>query len=223
MNKTFLSALCLLSSVSLPLPAQDLTESYRNALVSYKSGQYADAAVPVEKAITEGPKDARPLLLRGRIETALKRFDAAEKDLHAALQLDHNSNLGYFYLGELFYVQRKYDLARVQYTTYHHLVPTDPDAVLKLVYCAIGSNDLGEAQHLTNTLNLFDEKNPAGYFAQAAMAHTTEPATAPDSDKPKSEKLLQQAELLYGDLMYSHYLADYLALFTPPSPPPAAK
>ena len=78
-----LAGLLLLFS-SFVASAQELSEAYRNALVAYKSGHYAEAEQAVEKSITESPKEARPLLLRGRIETALKRYQEAEKDLMAA-------------------------------------------------------------------------------------------------------------------------------------------
>ena len=207
----------VLALLFLPLcPAEDLSDAYRNALVAFKSNHFAEASQAVEKAITENPKEARPLLLRGRINTALKHYDEAEKDLRAALKLDHSSNLGYFYLGDLLYTQKKYDLARVQYATYHRQVPDDLDTTLKLVYCALGVSDIGEAQRLANTLNIFDEKNPAAYFAQSAIARFlehTKPDASKDHNKPASEKYLQQAETLYGNILYNRYLPDYLLLF----------
>ena len=119
-------------------------------------------------------------------------------------------------MGDLFYAQRKYDRARVEYTSYHYQVPADLDAVLKLVYCSIGAADVGQAERLANTLNFFDEKNPAAYFAKASIARYNEsnPSYHPlDQGKPESEKLLQQAETLYGNFVYSTYLPDYIFLF----------
>ena len=196
--------------------AEELSESYRNALVAYKSDHYDEAMSEVGKSVAESPKEARPYLLRGRIQAALHHYPEAEQDFRAALKLDHSSSLAYLFLGDLFYQQRNFHDAWVNYSTYHHQSPEDADGTLKLVYCALGSQKIGEAQRLADSLNLFDEKNPAAYFAKAAVARALEkePTGKESGDAPVSEpaRLLHQAELLYGHLVYTAYIQDYLLL-----------
>lgn len=191
------------------LSAEELSESYREALIAYKSGNYEAAAKSVEKALKEHPQSARPLLLRGRIATAQKKFTAAETDLRNALKLDHTSNQGYYELGELYFQQRQWAKAWAEYFTYHRLDPKNASCVLKMVYCTVADKKIGEAQRLANTLDLFDEKHPAAYFARAALARA-------ENKVPEADKLLQQAQTLYGTLIYNQYLPDYVFLFAKP-------
>jgi tetratricopeptide (TPR) repeat protein len=178
---------------------------YREALIAYKSGHYEAAIESVEKALKEHPQSARPLLLRGRIATAQKKFAAAEIDLRNVLKLDHASNQGYYELGELYFQQRQWAKARAEYFTYHRLDPKNASCLLKMVYCAIADKKIGEAQRLANTLDLFDEKHPAAYFARAALARAEKKAAEED-------KFLQQAQTLYGALLFNQYLPDYVFL-----------
>jgi tetratricopeptide (TPR) repeat protein len=189
--------------------AQEPSENYRAAFLAYKTADYAGALIAIEKAIKEQPQSGRPLLLRGRIATAQGQFKVAESDLRTALKLDHTSNKGYLYLGDLFFTQRLFEKARLEYLTFLRLEPENLDVTLKLVLSSVGAGALTEAKKLISTLDPFDEKHPAFYFASAALAQKENRAA-------EAEKLLAQARTLYGVSLCSFYLPDYALLFATP-------
>ncbi|MDE1170995.1 MAG: hypothetical protein PW734_07290 [Verrucomicrobium sp.] len=205
--------LVLLWAAACPaLPCRG-AEVYADALAAYKTEHYADADTLCQKGLATLSPDAnkervRYLVLKGRIATGAKDYAKAKTVLEESLHLDPSSIAARRSLGDLAFRQRHYADARIAYQDAAHYQPgnADPDLVLALTYCALGQKDLGEALRQASQLNAFDDKTPAAYFAQAAIARYK-------GDTATAAQTLQTAATLYGPQAYADYARDYLFLF----------
>ncbi len=195
--------------------AADPQQAYTDALAFYKTAHYAEAAASCHDgmaALPEGetPLRGRLLVLQGRILTSQGDFPNAEAPIEKALSLDPTDIAAHRALGDLYFHERHDAEARVAYLdAQRYMGKPDAGLTLMLVYCALGQKEIGEALRLETTLNAFDDKTPAAYFAQAAVARFK-------GDGEAAQHILQSADTLYGTQIFADYNQDYLFLFASP-------
>ena len=91
--------------------------------------RYAAAAPELEKAIAINPKVAQAHLYLGGALLNLKKMAEAEVALQKAYELGGSSVAGaQFYLGQLYYLQQKYELSQLAFEQYLKDMPDAPNA-----------------------------------------------------------------------------------------------
>ncbi len=108
-------ALSILVCVSvLPLQAQTVTsvQDYKLARVLASGEHWAEALVPLERALKEDPDYPDALYLAGVCHLALKQYDKAEPRLKRVTELRPEFFTAWGYLAQMYVVQKQYDKAR---------------------------------------------------------------------------------------------------------------
>jgi predicted Zn-dependent protease len=193
------------------LRAQEYSESYSEALQSYKTGNDEQALTAIQAAEQATPNDAPTEILKLRILTELKDFDDAHKTLQT---LEARTDLKPVYkdglvlaAGDLGLRERKFDDATKSYESLLAAKPNDSDLVLRTVYARVGANDLVEAAKYASRLRPLDPVNPSYYFAKAALAEAT--GQSADADQN-----IETVRTIYGLTVANRYLRLYYELFS---------
>lgn len=101
---------------------------YMLGLVHNKQGLYAEAAKELEQAVKVLPGAPRAHLQFGAALLLLNKLEDAERELKAAYELGGVSLGGaQFLLGQLYFTQKKYDLAKQAFERYLRDVPDAPN------------------------------------------------------------------------------------------------
>jgi tetratricopeptide (TPR) repeat protein len=182
-------------------------ETYRSALIAFKNEKWEEAQTQALAAEKLKPEDAKPTLLRARLAQAQKQWKEAEKLASEAIKKDGHYPPVQFYTGEIYFGQRKWSEAQVFFHEALQLRPNDPDIILKLVYCNLGTKDSGAATTRLTKLDAFHASHPGYYFAKAAIARSA-------GRLEESDKIIQNARTLYGNLTLNDFMKDYLFLFS---------
>jgi predicted Zn-dependent protease len=182
-------------------------DAYHQALLNYKSGNYAAARLAIDEAQTAHPDNVAVAVLKSRIlaeqhdfadgETLLRRFLGPQGPFEVQLAL-----------GDLLLHKRDFGGAANMYDQALQLKPDDPDLVLKLVYAKINTADLVTAAKYASQLKPLDPVNPAYYFARAALAEATGKSAEADQD-------IGTVRTIYGITVANRYLKTYLQIFAP--------
>jgi tetratricopeptide (TPR) repeat protein len=184
---------------------------YQQALLNYKSGNYAAARVLIEDADQSNPGNVPIEMLKVRILTELHDFAGAH---HVISSLYNRPDLNPSYVAALQLTsadlnlrERKFDAASKAYEQYLSAQPNDTDAKLRYIYARIGAADLVTAGRITSELKPLDAATPAYYFAHAALARAGVGTDDEDQD-------IQQARTIYGITLTNRYLKTYLEVFS---------
>ncbi|MEW6126886.1 MAG: tetratricopeptide repeat protein [Acidobacteriota bacterium] len=103
---------------------------YLLGLVHNKQGRYAEAAKTLEQAVKVLPTAPRAHLQFGAALLLLNKLDDAERELKAAYELGGVSLGGaQFLLGQLYFTQKKYELAKQAFERYLTDVPDAPNKI----------------------------------------------------------------------------------------------
>jgi predicted Zn-dependent protease len=187
---------------------------YHQALLNYKSGNYAAARVAIDEAETEKPNDLAIAVLKGRILTEQHDFAGGETLLRR--YLGPNGPLPVqLALGDLFLRARDFGHAANLYDQALAAKPNDPDITLKFIYALISTGDLVTAGKYASQLKPLDPVNPAYYFARAALAQAT-------GDSATSDQDIETVRTIYGSTVANRYLKIYLEVFSVKSTPAGA-
>jgi tetratricopeptide (TPR) repeat protein len=188
---------------------EDDSSPYHQALLNYKSGNYADARLAIDEAEEQKPNDLATAVLKGRIlteqgdfadgETLLRRFLGPNGPVDVQLAL-----------GNLLLRKRDYSAAANMYEQALDEKPEDTDTKLKLVYAKVGTGDLIAGLKIASELKPLDPLNPSYYFAKAALAQAIGKTEEADQD-------IQTVRTIYGITVANHYLKTYLELFASPA------
>ena len=101
----------------------------RLGLLLNREERYAAAALELEKAIAINPKVAQAHLYLGGALLNLKKMAEAEVALQKAYELGGSSVAGaQFYLGQLYYLQQKYELSQLAFEQYLKDMPNASNA-----------------------------------------------------------------------------------------------
>jgi predicted Zn-dependent protease len=187
---------------------------YHQALLNYKSGNYAAARVAIDEAETEKPNDLAVAVLKGRILTEQHDFADGETLLRRYLG-PNGPPAVQLALGDLFLRARDFSHAANLYDQALASKPGDPDIMLKLIYAKISLGNLVAAGKLASLLKPLDPVNPAYYFAKAALSNATGDSAAADED-------IETVRTIYGSTVANRYLKIYLAVFSARSTPAGA-
>jgi tetratricopeptide (TPR) repeat protein len=102
---------------------------YRLGLLLNKKQNYGAAVVELSQAAESIPNSARTRLQLGGALLQLKRFDDAERELQTAYRLGGVQMGGaQLMLGQIYYMEKKYDRALVAFEQYVRDVPDAPNA-----------------------------------------------------------------------------------------------
>jgi hypothetical protein len=120
-----------------------------------------------DEAVKNSPKSFAALTLRGMIYSQKKQWTSAEADFNSALVLDPTNVVVKFNLGEIKFVQKQYDAARVRFES----LATDPVmgdfASYKVFLCDLFGGHEAEAKKELDVFNVAEE-HPSYYFGNAA-------------------------------------------------------
>lgn len=205
-----LLSVSLLLAAGIHLPAQDLPpDHYHDALLAYKTGDYAAALTAIQAEEQALPGDTGTELLKARILAAQGDFSGGEKALRDLLKITPTDLEIQEALGDLFLKKRDYDQAATIYLQVLQVAkPPQPDVTLKLIYADVGRNNLIEAGPYLNHLEPFSQTAPAYYFAKAAISQAT-------GQTEQADENIQTARTLYGVTVTNDYLKMYYDIFSP--------
>ncbi len=175
-----------------------------------------DAALDkVNQVIQISPKNLDAFGIRGGIYAAKKQWDLAGKDYLTVLQIDATNTQAKFNLGEIQFMQKKYDVARTSFDTLKHDRDLGDLAAYKVFLCDLlgGHDDIAATE-----LAAFDTvaPGPSFYFGKAAWClyhKQTEDARS----------WLQSAAGIYLPQKFKLYAASLFDLGYLPLPAPPQK
>jgi len=207
----------LFTNLISPLPAQTAAPSepqipdndrspYHLALLAYKASHYQEALDTLGSASSADEKTA---ILKSRILTELGRYDEGAKLLQPLLTPTGPIEVQ-LALADLLLRKHDFTGASKYYSQALAAKPNDPDLLLMMVYSRIGAADLVGAAKIASTLKPLDQANPSYYFAQAAIAQSTDKTQEAEND-------IETARTMYGITVVNHYLKTYLEVLSSPS------
>jgi tetratricopeptide (TPR) repeat protein len=145
-----------------------------------RAGKYPEAVKIIKKAIKKDDKDAYNLLALADVYLKADSLKQAEMTIIAAKDINKKIPDGFVALGDLYYAQRVYELARMNYeeglkldenlteariklaTAYYKLANAEPDKEL--------SNELfGRSLKEWNTVTKADPKNATAFYEQGKI------------------------------------------------------
>jgi tetratricopeptide (TPR) repeat protein len=97
-------------------------------LSSLNSEYYLDAIKSLIQVTRLAPTDAKTFYLIGQFYQDMKDVDSAINYYQQAITLKTNYDYAYFALGKIYFDQKKYDLAKTNFTQTLKYAPTNPDA-----------------------------------------------------------------------------------------------
>lgn len=195
--------LFLFLNLILRAETKDFTFYYQNALVAYKSGDFAAARIAALEAGKLKANDSHTFVLLGKIALAQKNYAEAEKVLAPWIQKEPDLAILMIPWGDVLVFTGKPEKALEFYDKASTQEGKKPDALLRKVYALLKNKELGEAERLAAGMDGFNDKTPVYYFAKAAVLEVS-------GKKQESEIVLKNSRTLYGESVYLEYYRDYL-------------
>ncbi len=195
--------LSLLLSVLYGGESKDAAYYYQNALVAYKSGEFGGARTAVLESIKLKPNHSHSLVLLGKIALAQKKYSEAEMLLAPLVLKEPDLGMLWIPWGDVLVFTGKPGKAIEFYQKATSQEVKKPEALLRKVYAFLKNKELGEAERVASTMDGFNDKTPAYYFAKAAVLEAA-------GKKIEADEVLKNARTLYGESVYLEFYRDYL-------------
>lgn len=120
-------------------------KDYKQAVEFYDSGKYEDCIAAVNRAIAAEPESAIFLTRLGLALDKLGKTAEAEAQFLKAVQIDANSYVAWFSIGQARMTQRNYTGAAEAYERATNLNATDPEAFFNLGSARFNDSKIAEA------------------------------------------------------------------------------
>jgi tetratricopeptide (TPR) repeat protein len=151
------------------IPLDPVAEAVQDAKRLASEGELDEAMQKASSILQSHPQTLDALILRGNIYVDQKKWDLAEKDYAAALQIDGTNFTVKLNSAEIKFRQKNYDGARADFAT----LENDPDfgdlATYKVFLCDLfGGHEVAAKKEL-DAFNLAGT-NPSYYFGNLAWA-----------------------------------------------------
>jgi Tfp pilus assembly protein PilF len=171
-----------------------------------------DALNAVNAIIQSAPKNPDALSLRGNIYAEKKQWDQARQDLQGVLQLDSGNVQARFNLGEIDFINKRYDSARPAFLALEKDANLGDLATYKVFLCdLLGAHEDVAASELA-TFNQIGE-NASYYFANVAWS-------AYHQKTEDARSWLESAKKIYAPRKFNLYATSLRDLGYLPLPPP---
>jgi cellulose synthase operon protein C len=162
---------------ALPLLADAVRKDPQNAALAealvaalLAVGRPPEAQTAVTAALLRNPKDARLLLLSGRVNESLDRIGEAEARYSAALAADPDNPEPALALGRFFLRFRRTGEARAQFEALAKRLPDDPRVLVGLGDLAMADGDVARARTEYEKATGVDPKSAAAWLGQSRVA-----------------------------------------------------
>lgn len=182
------------AAAGAPLSAPDAEQANHIAiervLADYGAKKYDEALARLEQLRDSNHKDPLVLNLMGSVYTKKQNYQKAEKAFRQALDLEPGYFPAAYNLGELLFLQEKYDLAREYYETMRATDHRHELLQFKIALCDILAGEPGRATRVINTIK-YPGDSPAWYYAHAALEHK-------QGNAAKAREYIRGAKFVYG-------------------------
>ena len=195
MLRPLLAAVLLSTSAALAQFSKPDAEEAKNiaverVLADYGAQKYDEALARLEQLRDRHPGDPLVLNLMGSVYTKKQNYQKAEKAFRQALDLEPGFFPAAFNLGELLFLQERYELARQYYETMRATDHRHELLQFKVALCDILAGQTDRATKLINTIK-YPGDSPAWYYAHAALEHQ-------QGNTAKAREYIRGAKFVYG-------------------------
>ena len=195
MLRPLLAAVLLSTSAALAQFSKPDAEEAKNiaverVLADYGAQRYDEALARLEQLRDRHPGDPLVLNLMGSVYTKKQNYQKAEKAFRQALDLEPGFFPAAFNLGELLFLQERYELARQYYETMRATDHRHELLQFKVALCDILMGQTDRATKLIKTIK-YPGDSPAWYYAHAALEHQ-------QGNTAKVREYIRGAKFVYG-------------------------
>lgn len=159
-------------------PQNELQEKVKGGVLALKAGQYEQATELFQEALRLDPANGHVHFLNalsyhmGFLNGNAKLLDLARAGYATALKFDESDYMAAYFLGQIYFHQKKYREAQDQFAYGLMYAPRDRALLQALATAAYYSRDLGVSLWASQKAYAADPRNPAGLrnliFASAA-------------------------------------------------------
>jgi len=150
-------------------PEEKFKVTYVRAAQAFSRNDLENAIKFLDMADQAKPSQANTANLRGAIYTRQRDWPKAQAAFEEALKLQSDLPMAQFNLGEVLFLNNKYQEARERFQIFVNSQPKNDLGLYKIYLCDLLGNDKGKAENFLSTLQP-SPGSPLYYFAKAAEA-----------------------------------------------------